>query len=201
MPARIKKLIVVVIMTIIIWAWAYLEQVQIIPAQATADISPVTSKELYVRFIDAQAPVQLDLKLKGPAAKISEFRTATSRKRLRFYFHAEKEVKSIKEQAFSYPWDLQQFIAASNTIKQFGLVVESCEPQTIAVRIEKLVKKPLTIHCLDENGIDLIPETIDRTSIEMFVPAGWLDDSLKAFIKLAPQQVAQARKEGISARP
>ena len=201
MPARIKKVIVAVIMAIIIWAWAYLEKVQTIPAQATAHISRVTSKEHYVRFVEAQAPVQLDLKLKGSAAKIAEFRTATSRRRLEFYFNAEKEVKSIKEQAFSYPWDLQQFIAASSTIKQFGLVVESCEPQIIAVRIEKLVKKLLTIHCLDENGIDLIPETIDRTDIEMFVPAGWPDDSLKAFIKLTPQQVEQARKEGISARP
>jgi hypothetical protein len=201
MPARIKKLIVVVIMTIIIWAWAYLEQVQEIPAQATAHISPVTSNELYVRFVEAQAPVQLDLILKGPAAKIAEFRTATSMKRLQFDFNAEKEVTNIKEQPFSYFWDIQKFIAASSTIKQFGLVVESCEPKEIEVRIEKLVKKPLTIHCLDENGIDLIPETIDRTSIEMFVPARWRGDSLKAFIKLTPQQVAQARKEGIAAQP
>ena len=187
MSARIKKLIVVVIMTIIIWAWAYLEQVRKIPAQATAHISPVTSKELYVRFVDAQAPVQLDLVLKGPAAKVDEFETAISRERLQFYFNAEQEVKDIKDQPFSYPWDLQQFITSSSRIKQFGLVVESCEPKIIEVRIEKLVEKSLTVHCLDENGIDLIPETIDRTSIEMFVPADWLDE--------------QARKEGISAKP
>lgn len=201
MPARIKKLIVVVIMTIIIWAWAYLEQVQPISVQATARISRVTSKELYVRFVEAQAPVQLDLKLKGPAAKIAEFRTAISRERLQFDFNAEKEVKNIKEQPFSYLWKLQQFIAASSAIKQFGLVVESCEPEEIEVRIEKLVKKPLTIHCLDENGIALIPETIDRTDIEMFVPASWPDNSLKAFIKLTPQQVEQARKESLAAQP
>jgi hypothetical protein len=201
MSAKIKKLIVVVIMTIIIWAWAYLEQVKEISAQATAHISPVTSKELYVRFVDVQAPVQLDLKLEGPAAKTDEFETAFRSERLQFFFNAEKEVKIIKEQPFSYQWDLQQFIASSSTIKQLGLVVESCEPEKIEVRIEKLVKKLLTIHCLDENGIDLIPETIGRTSIEMFVPAGWLDDSLKAFIKLTPQQVEQARKEGLAAKP
>jgi len=201
MPARLKKLIVVVIMTIIIWAWAYLEQVQPISVQATAHISPVTSKELYVRFVDVQAPVQLDLKLEGPAAKTDKFETAFRGKRLQFYFNAEKEVKIIKEQPFSYEWDLQQFIASSSPIKKFGLVVESCEPKIIEVRIEKLVKKPLTIHCLDENGIDLIPETIDKTSIKMFVPAGWPDDSLKAFIKLTPPQVAQARKESLAAKP
>jgi len=202
MSARIKKLIVVVIMTIIIWAWAYLEQVKPLPAvQATAHISPVTSEELYVRFVNIQTPVQLDLDLKGPAAKIDEFSTAISRNRLQFYFNAEKEVKNIKEEAFSYPWNVQQFVSQSNAINKFGLVVDSCEPKIIEVRIEKLVKKLLTIHCLDENGIDLIPETIDRTDIEMFVPAGWPEDSLKAFIKLTPQQVEQARQEGISARP
>ena len=201
MSARIKKLIVVVIMTVIIWAWAYLEQVRKISAQATAQISPVTSKELYVRFVDVQAPVQLNLVLKGPAAKVDEFETAISRERLQFYFNAEQEIKDIKDQPFSYPWDLQQFITSSSRIKKSGLVVESCEPKIIEVRIEKLVKKLLTIHCLDENGIDLIPETIGRTSIEMFVPAGWMDDSLKAFIKLTPQQVEQARKEGLAAKP
>jgi len=205
MTDKFKKMLIVVFLTLLIWAWAYLAIEEAITKSGTLDISPATSAEILVSF-NVDTPVSIrKLKLKGPPAKIGELERKLladeadqDKERLEFFFDAEKEKK---DEPGTYPLDVAGFLNNSSKMRKLGLTIESCDPGTIEVTVEKLVKKRLVVQCIDENGATLDVESVDPAVVEMFVRQDWIGDLLKAYIRLTPSQMERARKAPVKEAP
>lgn len=204
MREQIKKLIVVISLTLLIWAWAYLADEEVATQTVTLDISTTTSKDILVTF-DVDTPVSYELDLKGPAARIADLRekllsdNPKEKESLDFIWNVELEKKTHLEQ---YPLDVLEFIKDSDKMKTLGLTVEPAKIAPIKVKIEKLVKKTLTIRVLDKDGAALKTKTIEpANTVEMFVHSDWPDDRLVAYVTLTDSQVEQARREYVNGQP
>jgi hypothetical protein len=203
---KIKKIAVVVFLTLLIWAWAYLALEEEFTQTATLYISQ-TSPDLLVSFDDIDTPVAMKLRLKGSAAKVAELKrklnakdTDPDKERLDFYYNAETEKQADPG---THMLELLPFLNKSTKMRGLGITVESCtiekdEVATIAVTVEKLVKQWLAVQCFDEIGTILEHETIIPARIEMFVRQG---DSSGAKVTLTRQQIEQARKFPIVETP
>ncbi|MHC5060651.1 MAG: hypothetical protein ACYTFK_06165 [Planctomycetota bacterium] len=202
-----KKIAVVIFLTLLIWVWAYLALERDFEHSATLYISPTTSPDLLVRF-DRQTPVSLDLRLKGSAAKVAELQsklnadeTDPDKERLDFYYNVE----TVKQDKLGrHILNVLSFLNRSTKMRDLGITVESCkidgvEVGTIYVTVEKLEEKWLTIQCIDEkNGTILQHETIEPPRVMMFVRQ---DSELQAKVALTKQQIEQARKYPIMGKP
>lgn len=204
MREQIKKLIVVISLTLLIWAWAYLADEEIATQTVTLDISTTTSPDILVTF-DVDTPVSYELDLKGPAARIAELRKKLlsdkpkEMERLDFYWNVEIEKKTHLEQ---YSLDVLEFINNSDKMETLRLTVEPAKIAPIEIKIEKLVKKTLTIRVLDKNGAALKTKTIEpANTVEMFVHSEWANNKLIAYVTLTDSQVEQARREYVNGQP
>jgi hypothetical protein len=205
MKEQAKKIILVVFLTLIIWAWAYFADEEVMDQTVMLDISPVTSKELLVSF-DRPTPITFEkIGLKGPAAKISELRgkllsnDPQQKENLDFYLNVEQEKK---ENLKSYSLDVIEFIKNSDKMRTLGLTVEPVEIDPVEVTIEKLTKRRLTIQVLNKDGGTLTPKSIDPAgTIEMFVHTDWPQDKLKATVVLTDSQIAKARRDYVTVTP
>lgn len=204
MREQIKKLIVVISLTLLIWAWAYLADEEVATQTVTLDVSPTTSNDILVTF-DVDTPVSYELDLKGPAAKVAELRgkllsdDPKEKERLNFYWDVEHEKKTHLEQ---YSLDVLEFIKDSDKMKTLGLTVEPAKITPIKIKIEKLVKKTLTIRVLDKDGAAIKTKTIEpANTVEMFVHSEWADNKLNAYITLTDSQIEQARREYVNGQP
>jgi len=202
---KIKKIAVVIFLTLLIWAWAYLALEEEFNQTATLTVSQ-TSPDLFVSF-DVDTPVTMELKLKGSAAKVAESKrklnahdTDPEKERLDFYYDAVTEKQA---QPGTHTLEVLSFLNSTTKMKSLGLTVESCkiegrEVATIAVTVEKLVEKWLTVQCLDETGAILEHETIEPAQVRMFVRP---DYNSKAKVTLTEQQIKKAREYSVYVPP
>ena len=204
MPGRIKKLAATAFLTLLIWVWAYLALEQEIVESGTLNISPATSQSILVSF-DREVPIRLKLSIKGPAAKIAEFRRRLladdndqDKERLDFFYNAEMRGQAG---AGSYTLDVLQFLKSDTRLKRHGLAVESCDIEAVEVTVEKLEERWLPVQCLDENGSVLAYSTAEPARVQMFVRRDWGSEQSKANVTLAPLQIEQARKDTITEKP
>jgi hypothetical protein len=203
---KIKKFTIVIFLTLLIWAWAYLSLEEEITESATLNISPMTSPALFVRF-NVDTPVRLGLTIKGSASKIADLRkrlraedTDKDKEALDFYYNVEMEKK---DEPGTYILDLLSFLNKSEKMKKFGLTVESCEiksgdTKSIEVMVEKLVEQLTAVQCLDESGVVVEHETMEPARVKMFVREGY---SGPAKVTLTRQQIIKAREFPIVETP
>lgn len=199
MYEKTKKIGVVVFLTILIWAWAYLALEQPTSQPGTLNVSAIR-QDVLVTFVDREAPVNLELELKGPAAKVDELlqRLHASdndkeKERLDFYFTAEK-----KNNQWPTSINVLELVKTSEKIKNLNLTVISCEPQLVKIKVEEMSSQWLTIQCLDEDGRIITHKTIDPPNVEMFVPRGFKDT---AKVSLTGEQIEEARKSSTTVKP
>jgi hypothetical protein len=88
---------------------------------------------------------------------------------------------------------LLPFLQKNEEIKQLGLRVESCRPETINVEVVKLIKKALEVKCFDEDGNPVKAATIAPGQVDMFVPSDWAGETLVAKVQLGWRETEQAR--------
>lgn len=203
---RVKRIAVVIFLTLLIWAWAYLALEEEIIQTATLDIAPSASPDLLVSF-DIDTPVSLELRLKGSAAKVAELKrklraddTVPDKERLDFYYDTVTEKQA---ESGAHTLEVLSFLNSSTKMRSLGLTVEFCkvkgiESGTIGVTVEKLVEKWLTVQCLDGTGAILEHETIDPARVKMFVRQGY---NSEAKVTLTRQQIAKAREYPIVGTP
>ena len=98
MLEKLKKTAAVLILTLLIWMGSYLALEKDITKTATLDI--LSSRSLLVTFVNAERPVEIALKLKGPAAKITQLEKMLQsddpdkKEKFDFYFDAEEDGKA-----------------------------------------------------------------------------------------------------------
>ncbi len=192
---KFGKIAVAIFLTALIWIWADLaldETLADRPAVVVLDESSVP--KLWVRF-DQSSLTDIKITLSGPHAAI----TAENR-RLR-EGQIRRFVLDIVQEGLnkpgSYSLRLLPFLQKDKQIKQLGLKVGACEPEVLNVNVVELVKRTLTVECLDENGVSLKPESIEPSKIDMFVP----EDRRTAQVRLTRREIEQARLTSIEKRP
>jgi len=202
---KMKRIGVVIFLTLLIWAWAYLALEEETAQTATLEISQ-TSPDLFVSF-GIDTPVTMELKLKGSAAKVAESKrklnaqdTDPEKERLDFYYDAVTEKQA---EPGTHTLEVLSFLNSSTKMKNLGLTVESCkvkgiESGAIGVTVEKLVEKWLTVQCFDETGAILEHETIDPARVKMFVRQEY---NSEAKVTLTKQQITKAREYQIVVTP
>jgi len=204
MPEKFKKTAVVVILTLLIWTGSYLALEQKITRTATLDIS--SSMGLLVTFIDAERPIEVELTLKGPAAKITQFKkmlqsdNPDEKEKLDFFFDPEEYGEAETGRHFI---DVPELLRKTAKIRKYNLAIESCKPSIVEIKVEKLVKKTLAIQCIDGvSHVEIIPKNITPSpTVQMYVKDSWLADDLKAKVILTPEQIVKAKQSYVPMKP
>ena len=154
MSSKTKKYIIVVFLTLLIWASAYLALEE--TNQRTIKLDARRNPRLFVSFVNRKKPFQVNVTLKGSAAKIKDFEEWLDapepglQDKSTFYFDAEEENKAKEE---VYTLDVLDFLKGSDKIKSYGLTVESCQPAAVDVEVRKLERQPVPVECRNENGV------------------------------------------------
>ncbi len=185
-------------LTVLIWVWADLaldERYTVVntPIRVARAVDP----SLWVSFDDKAEAVLDSIVLKGPAAKIADIRRKINDGRLRLELFLVPEREGFSQQG-RYTLNVADFLKRSQKIRQLGVTVEQYEPKTLDVRVDRLVKRDVTVECVDENGIVLKAQSIRPSKVSMYVPA---DRSLTARVQLTKREIEQARASAIEKRP
>lgn len=199
----LKKLAAVVFLTMLIWAWAYLELEETMDQQnGTLDISPGVRQDIFVSFESQPAPVSLKLTIKGPTSQIAELKKRLrasdadpDKERLDFLYDPASQNHSTPG---SHDLKVVEFLNQSDKLKDMAVTIVSCEPSVINVKVEKLTIGWPTIQCLNENNVPLATELIDPQGIQMFVRDNWTGT---ATVILTEAEIEKARKEPVPAKP
>ena len=204
MLEKLKKTAVVVILTLLIWTGAYLAQEEDIPIIATLDI--LSSRSLLVTFVGQQRPIEIELELKGPGGKVRQLEKMLrsddpdKKEKFDFYFDVEEDGKAEPGKQFI---DVLQLLKKSAKIRDYNLTVISCKPSIVDIEVEKLVKRTLTIQCIDKDTrAELVAKNITPSpTVEMYVRESWTDADLKAKVVLTPEQIVKAKNDYITMKP
>ncbi|MHC4396605.1 MAG: hypothetical protein ACYS1A_13210 [Planctomycetota bacterium] len=199
------KITAVVFLTVLIWVWADLAlDEDFIVSNAAVSVAKFTNPNLAVSFADEsslsrQKIILREIKLNGPASRITKMRKRLKEgEKLDFDFDAVLEKMDLPG---DYSLDLLPFLQKDEELKQLGLTVVSCDPTEISVNVLKLLRKSLTVQCLDQNGSSLEVENIEPEKVDMLVPENWTGEQLIAYIKLTQREIAQARLSPIPKTP
>jgi hypothetical protein len=163
-------------------------------------IDKTANPNLWASFDDEPAVSLKQIVLKGSASKIAE---AERKLRdgswvLEFFLNAVQEEMT---DSGLHVLDVPDFLKKSSVIEQLGLTVVSCDPNTLDVKVVKLVKKSLTLECLDESDTSLRVESIEPPKIEMLAPEDWSGTNLRAYVLLSRIDKEQARRVAITKTP
>jgi hypothetical protein len=192
------KIVIVLFITILIWVWADLALDEELPV-SNVTIRVVKSKpQLWVSFDDASSVTIEEIVLKGPLRKINNMRRKLEEERLEIDFDATKE--KMNEPA-SYPLPLLPFLKKDEEIKRLGLKVESCKPETLSVKVVRLVSRPLNVKCVDEDGNPIGGATVEPVQVDMLVPEDWGPEKLIAEVLLTRREIEHARVSPIDETP
>jgi len=197
---HIRKLILVLFITALIWVWADQALTRNTSVPATIAVDKSTDPQLWVTFFDMQPTVPIRVRLSGAASKID----AVKRKledgslRLEFYINPAEEKIAV---AGVHTFKLLPLIQKSRVIADLGLQVESIDPEAVNVNVVQLAKQKLTVQVLGDNQIPLKDAAVEPATIEMLVRQDWSGDMLKATVSLTPQEIEQARTAGIWRKP
>lgn len=195
---KFGKIAIVIFITVLIWVWADLALDEEFPISNVRIRVVKSNPELWVSFDDASSFTIEEIVLKGPLRKIANIRRKLEEERLEIDFDSAKE--KMNEPA-SYPLPLLPFLKKDEEIRRLGLKVESCKPETLSVKVVRLVSKPLDVKCVDEDGNPIGGATVDPVQVAMLVPEDWGPEKLIAEVLLTRREIEQARGTPIDETP
>ena len=193
------KILGVILLTVLIWVWADLAKTEShsvpnLPVYVAKSVSP----NLWVSFENKSSITLKSVMFKASASKIAEAKRKINDGSVILQFFVDPQQEQMAE---SGELDLIMFLKKNDQIKQLGLTVESCDPNTINIQIVNLEEKSLTIQCLDGNKAPLKVETLDPPKTNIAVPRDWSGDKLTAYIILSRSEIQQARRSPITKTP
>ena len=195
------KILVVVFITVLIWVWADLALDEVFSVSSVNITAKSTNPGLWVSFGDKSSAFIDKMVLKGPASRITDVKRKLKDGSLVLEFLLDPGQTETIASPGEYTLPLLTFLRQSDQIKQLGLTVESCEPQTLSVKVVGLVKKPLTIRCIDETQNTIKAAAVEPKQLEMFVPEDWSGEKLIANVQLTRREIDQARLSAVEKTP
>jgi hypothetical protein len=195
------KILVVVFITVLIWVWADLALDEVFSVSNVNITAKSTNPGLWVSFGDKSSAFIDKMVLKGPASKIADVKRKLKDGSLVLEFFLDPGQTETIASPGEYTLPLLTFLRQSDQIKRLGLTVESCEPQTLSVKVVGLVKKPLTIRCVDETQNTIKAAAVEPKQLEMFVPEDWSGEKLIANVQLTRREIDQAKLSAVEKTP
>jgi len=196
------KPLAVVFITVLIWVWADLaldEEFSV--SNVNINVAKSTNPSLWVSF-GGESSVSIDkMVLKGSASKIPDVRRKLNDGSLVLEFFLDPEQTDAISGPGEHTLNVLAFLRQSDQVKKLGLTVESCEPQTLSVNVARLVKRLLTIKCIDETQNAIKAATIEPKQLDAFVPEDWSGEKLIANVQLTRREIDQARLSAVEKTP
>lgn len=198
MLAKIKKALLVIFITGLIWIWADLSLEKDLPDQTMTIIASKANPKLWVT-IDGKPEVLVKADLRGAASKIGELnrKIQTGSEKLDVVFDPEKENMATPND-YTLP-DVRKFLAESEKIKEYGLTVKYAQPDKLTnIKVVALKEKTLPIKCVDESDNEIPGAKMTPDIITTYAP----DQITEAKIKLASAiERKQARGGPVTKKP
>ncbi|MHC4500435.1 MAG: hypothetical protein ACYS21_15145 [Planctomycetota bacterium] len=167
------KVLAVIFLTVLIWVWADLWKTQeLTVAGATINVAEPARLDLWVTFQDYKPFVPIEkIELKGSTSKIDRLKRQmrVNRLSLKFFYTPEPPLGVGPR----YSLEVLDFLRKSDQIRELGLTVESCKPDTVTVNVVNLVERSLAVECFDENGSPVRVQSVDPAKVDMLVPKDW----------------------------
>jgi hypothetical protein len=197
---KYSKIAIVIFLTVLIWVWADLALDETYSVPGPLIIVAESSPSLWVCFGEEPSIPINNIKLKGPASKLSDVKRKLKDGSLSFEFFLDAEQEGMAEPR-EHTLDVRNFLRKSDQIRIFGLTVVSCEPAKLTVNVVKLIEKTLNVQCFDGSGNSLKAESINPPEVKMFVPEDWEGERLTAQVRLTPGEIEQAKSAPIKKVP
>lgn len=201
----VKKIILVVFITVLIWVWADLmqdEELSNVPA--TVYVDEAANPELWVS-LDGGVSSLIKITLTGPASRINDVKRRLelrdAAKRLKFSFKFDAAAEKFEPAEVASTLELLPFLQKDVDIRKLGLNVGAVTPERISVEVRRLIKRRLPVECVDEAGGLLRAEYIKPEQIEMLVPEAWEGEILKAYAEVSRSQVGSVAISPVRVRP
>ncbi|MCF7954164.1 MAG: hypothetical protein K9M75_00030 [Phycisphaerae bacterium] len=188
MGEKIKKYAIVVFLTFLVWAWAFNALERSITRPATLVISSNPDSNIFATF-DRPVPVEMNVEFKGTPDKIGRLidRFDAGQENLEFKFNPENEKKESP-----YLLNVVEFLQNHSKTRKLELEVVKSSVESVQVKVEKLIKRPLKIKCVDESGAEIKAESITPSTVDIFVREGYTGD---ATVILSGRDIEEARKD------
>lgn len=192
MFAKVKKAILVVFITCLIWVWADLSLDKDLTDQTVAVIASKGNPRLWVT-IEGKPEIQVKADFKGSARKIGELvgRINSGKEKLDVVFDAEQQNMAAAGE-YTLP-DVRRFLAESEKIREYGLAVKAARPDKLQkIRVVELKEKTLPIKCVDETDSEISGARITPDVITMLVPEQATETRVK-IVSLAEKKIARGQ--------
>lgn len=188
---KIKKILLVIFITCLIWVWADLSTDEELPGQIVTITASQANPVLWVS-LENKPEIQVKVDLSGPASRIRKIESGEED--LNVSFDAEQEGMALEN---SYTLDnLRRFL--QDKMRKYGLAVDDCEPKELSVQVRQLTKRVLPVKCIDEeNDTPIAKVTITPETVNMFAPTG----KDRAEVKLNSAEKKQARQSFVEKKP
>ena len=183
-----------VFITCLIWVWADLSLDKNLTGQRVTITASQANPNLWVS-LENKPEVQVEVDLKGPTAKISEFsKKVESEEGLRLSFDVDREGMSLEG---SYTLNnLRRFLY--DELKEYGLAVVGSNPEKLEVQVVGLSEKSLPVKCVDEqSGAVISNAQISPDTVNIRAPAG-VDAAL---VRLSLSEKKRARQSSVEKKP
>jgi hypothetical protein len=195
------KILLVIFLAGLIWVWADLAQdEEYSPEYAAISVAKSANPNLWVSFNEQPTVAINKLTLRGSASILTTLQRQINNGSLTLEFFLEPEIQQITEPG-THTLTVIDLLRKSDLIRQRALTVSACEPEKVNVNVVKLVKKTMTVGCVDEAQKPVKTATITPSNIEMFVPESWEGEKLTAIVQLSRREIEQARLDAVRKIP
>jgi hypothetical protein len=196
------KILVIVLLTVLIWVWTDLALDEGFTVSGVEiSIAKSTNPASLVSFGDELSATIEKMVLRGPASKIADVKRKLNDGSLVLEFFWDPSQEPTITGPGENILNVLAFLKQSDQIRQLGLTVESCEPETLTVTVVRLAKKPLAVKCVDETQNVREPASVEPPQVEMFVPEDWSGEKLTATVQLTRREIEQSRLSPIEKTP
>ena len=197
MLAKIKKAVLVIFITCLIWVWADLSLDEPLNNQIIIVTASKANPQLWVT-IEGKPEVQIKADLSGPVSKIRELsqKVDSGKEKLDVVFDAEAQnMNAAGEYVLQ---DLRKFLAESKKIHEYGLGIKAARPDTLKIKVVELKEKTLPIKCVDETDTEIAGASMTPDVVTMLAPEQLTEARVK-IVTLAEKK--QARGGVVEKKP
>ena len=198
MFAKIRKAILVIFITCLIWVWADLSLDEGLDNQTITITASKANPRLWVT-LEGRPEIQVKADLRGPVAKVRELskKIESGKEKLEAVFDAEQQNMGTAGEYVVQ--DLRKFLSEGKKIREYGLAVKAARPDKLQrIKVVELKEKALPIKCVDETDTEIAGARITPDIVTMLVP----EQLTEARVKMAGlAEKKQARGGAIDKKP
>lgn len=205
MNDKLNKFLVVIFLTLLIWAWAYMSQETEKPFSGSLAVSPSIDpgQLVTITLLNTSPRTEIPLptlNLKGAPSRISDLSkryylppSNPKKERLDFYYDPQDRAEG------DYTLDLLEYLQKDGKLEDLAVTLESCSPSEATVTIEKLIEKELDVKCLDKDGQPVPGSNPNPPRVKIYVRQNYPVES--ATVVLSPQLMETARNQPVEVTP